>query len=252
MGDQVAAKLAVTPKDGKFVVQDIEEMFGKPTGKVKDVKTFDDKAEADKFVKDEEAKKTSKAKDAGFPVKSGAATDEPATTVVTGREEGAGMDPVKIREALGLSADASDEDVKAKLAEGGLIAASAPARQEPETPGGLTKADIDKITAAGAVVVDPAILQELQEGVHRGDAAWKQLHEQNRDRILDEAVRAGKFPPARRKHWELLYQSDPEGTTAQINQLAAGLVPTSPLGSGADLTMDHENDTIYASLYPKE
>lgn len=48
-----------------------------------------------------------------------------------------------------------------------------------------------------------------------------------REHILDEAVKAAKFPASRKAHYRSLYDQDPKGTKATIASLAPGL-PESP------------------------
>ena len=42
-----------------------------------------------------------------------------------------------------------------------------------------------------------------------------------RERVLDAAIAAGKFPARRRAHYEALYVRDPDGTCALIARLAS-------------------------------
>jgi hypothetical protein len=50
-----------------------------------------------------------------------------------------------------------------------------------------------------------------------------------REALLDQAVRAGKFPPQRRAHWSELYDRDPAGTERVLSVLASSApLPTMP------------------------
>lgn len=171
------------------------------------------------------------------------------------------MDPVKMREALGLPADASDDEVRAALVADTTLAVQAaqvppvspvpPKKKEDEGEGvpNLDESTLRQLQAAGAVVVDKSILQELQERGRKGDAAYAMLQQRDRDTILEGAIKAGKFPPSRREHWQKLYDADPDGTRAQIDRLAAGLVPTGPLGIAGDIDLDHESESIYRDMF---
>jgi len=190
-----------------------------------------------------------------------AAPEVPSPKVEVGNEEGAGMDPVKMREALGLPADASDDEVRAALVADTTLAVQAaqvppvspvpPKKKEDEGEGvpNLDESTLRQLQAAGAVVVDKSILQELQERGRKGDAAYAMLQQRDRDTILEGAIKAGKFPPSRREHWQKLYDADPDGTRAQIDRLAAGLVPTGPLGIAGDIDLDHESESIYRDMF---
>jgi hypothetical protein len=82
------------------------------------------------------------------------------------------------------------------------------------------------------ITLDRAAYDQLKQGAAAGAAARQQQLTQERAAFLDAAVRAGKFPPARREHWEKLYIADPDGTKATIASLADGLVPVTELGNG--------------------
>jgi hypothetical protein len=150
------------------------------------------------------------------------------------------VDPVKLRESLGLGADASDEDVTAALAVAGLA---------------TNKVTMDKLPSLkdmpeGAVIMDQSVVVALQRSADEGKSAAAWLKEQQMTGILDQAVQDGKFPPARRKHWEDMYKRDPEGTRDYINNMAPGLLPTQVVGYAG--TADEARDnTLFASMYPK-
>lgn len=163
--------------------------------------------------------------------------------------EGTGMDPVKIREALGLSADASDDEVTAALVAAGF-APSAPdvvPEQTPELVTAGSAQELDKRVAAaaakgGLITIDPAQLQQFQEAMVRASALTKRLETQDRDSTITEAIKAGKFPPARRTHYERSWDVDPVGTKELIASLAAGLVPVT--ASGYDTDASREDDEL--------
>jgi hypothetical protein len=52
----------------------------------------------------------------------------------------------------------------------------------------------------------------------------------DKDRLFDEAVKAGKFSESRRAHYAAMYDKDPEATTRLISSFAAGAVPPSKAG----------------------
>jgi Mu-like prophage I protein len=160
----------------------------------------------------------------------------PQTTAPEAEEpekKGAGMDPAKIREALELTSDASDDEVKAALVVAGLAAA-------PPAVGNSDQVLAANATKAGLITIDPAQLHQYQEGMVRAAALAKRLEAQERDNTIAVAVKAGKFPPARREHYERLWDADPEGTRGLVESLAPGLVPVTAMGysGGADLVED--------------
>lgn len=165
--------------------------------------------------------------------------------------KGAGMDPGKIREALGLSPDASDDEVKTAIASAGLApAAPEPAKDvEPKPEQASAGLDVSKL-ADGVMVMDSSVVKALQAQAARGDAAFREIQRNRRDTVLASAVEAGKFPPSRLEHWTRLWDADPEGTEKQVNSLARGLVPVS--ASGYPGTETFEQDNAYYGLYPEE
>lgn len=51
-----------------------------------------------------------------------------------------------------------------------------------------------------------------------------------RDYCVDEGIKAGKFPPARRGHYKRLWDADPNGTIQLIDGLAAAM-PVNEVGT---------------------
>jgi len=156
------------------------------------------------------------------------------------KEKEAGVDPVKLRESLGLDADAPDEAVTEALAAEGLTNKIPTMTQLPSL----------KDMPEGAVIMDSSVVVALQQSADEGKQAAAWLKEQQMTGILDQAVRDGKFPPARRQHWENMYKMDPEGTRKYIDNMAPGLLPTQTIGYAG--TADEARDNqLYASMYPK-
>lgn len=210
-------------------------------------------------------------------------------------KEGAGMDPAKLREALGLSAEASDADVTAALTEAGVVQIPAPPQTQPGTqtsvvpttgqpqqiaagtPNGVTLPPVQQIPTTpaptppatlpgqvdglarqyklpdGVQVVDPSVLASLRQAATAGEEALRRLNEQDMDTTIDEAIRAGKFPPARRDHWRQMWASDPQGAQETIKNLTPGLIPVKGSRLGYPGVSDATADEMaYAQLYGQE
>lgn len=151
------------------------------------------------------------------------------------------MEPNEVRQLLGLPEDASDDDVRAKLAERAEAPQEvpSPAESEPgaeeseesEAPAEETPEESEPSSeptpeeAEQPVTVDAATWREVKASAERGEAAHRQLADEKRERILTDAVKAGKFPPSRVEHYRAAYNADPEGTEQLIASLAEGLVP---------------------------
>lgn len=109
----------------------------------------------------------------------------------------------------------------------------------------------------GTYLVDAEILRGYQQRAAAGDAAVATLHRNERDQIIRDAIRDGKFSAARQEHYERRWQSDPEGARAEIAALASGLVPvgTGPVGKmgfDPDLGGDFEGQQAYRDLFPDD
>jgi peptidoglycan hydrolase-like protein with peptidoglycan-binding domain len=159
---------------------------------------------------------------------------------------GAGMDPAKIREALGLTSDASDDEVRTAVAAAGFA---------PPTPPAGVAASSDPAAAAtaargGLITIDPAQLEQFNAAMVRAAALDERLKKQDRDTTITEAVRVGKFPPARKAHYEKLWDIDPVGCREVIASLAAGLIPVTASGYDTDADDTNFADAEYEHLFP--
>jgi hypothetical protein len=151
-------------------------------------------------------------------------------------KEAGQMDPAKIREALGLPTEASDDEVKSTLVAAGLV----PAAPEP------VAASIKD--APGTMRVDASAWQEREERIKRLEANAARQRESERDQVITEAIKAGKFTPARREHWVRAWNADSEGARQLIASLTPGLVPVEAMGyNDAD---DKDFDAEFGHLFP--
>lgn len=175
----------------------------------------------------------------------------PPVTDVAGSNqlEGAGrMDQAKLREALGLNTDASDEEVRSALGAAGFSTPQ-PADKAPESKD-MSSDQLRKIAdAAGAVIVDKGVWDEAQAKIQQGVDAAKKLREQERDVLLNAAVSDGRIPPASKQTWANLYDTDPKGTGEVIAKLRKNHVPVAELGYATD---DPDDLGDFAGLFPKE
>lgn len=154
------------------------------------------------------------------------------------------MDRAKIREALGLAADASDEEVGMAFVAAGF-APPDPTPQAIEPSQQLAEV----AASAGAVVLDAGVWKQAQEQIALGVQAASRLREQERETLLLGAVKDGRIPPASRAHWAALWDRDPKGTTAIVASLKRNLVPIE--ASGYDTDADEDRlDAEFAHLFP--
>lgn len=124
-----------------------------------------------------------------------------------------------LRQLLGLGADADDgallNKVKATLAE------RDEALEEATKPGSKGAPQLPE----GVVAIDATMLAALQAQAAAGAAAAARQADEDRDRLLDDAIRAGKIPPAARAAYETVLKNDLEGGRALLASLAAGAIP---------------------------
>lgn len=169
-------------------------------------------------------------------------------------------DAAKLREALGLKADASDDEVKAALTSSGLVAsqpeppAPAPAPNPAPEPAPAPAPEPQLVSASsvntpGTVLIASSVWEETQNTIKRLAAHVDQAKRDEAEKVIASAVEQGKFTPAQKPHFAKLWLADPEGTKALIE----GLTPNSALAiaaSGyADLD-DKEFDREFAGLFP--
>jgi peptidoglycan hydrolase-like protein with peptidoglycan-binding domain len=160
------------------------------------------------------------------------------------------MDPAKIREALGLPADASDEDMKAALVTAGFAEESAP--PEPVQASLFEGAPANKPAApkreaAGTMRVDASAWEAAQDRIKKLEAQAQKTREAERDQIIAKAVQDGKFAPARREHWVRLWNADPEGAREAIDGLAKNVIPVMAMGHSGE--GEDDIDAEYAHLF---
>jgi len=180
------------------------------------------------------------------------ADDKEATSTST---EGVEMDEATrkfLAAKFGLAEDASEQEIEGILAGVGN-GKPKDVKAETETPPDADDGDEDDGNSADedeesetTPASTPATPTAAQEGVVSVDAAtWEEVRanaalaaKMNEDRIaaddgrmLDDAIRAGKFPPSRKEHYVKLLKADRDGTKSMIEGLSPGLIPVSERGN---------------------
>ncbi|MFD1547008.1 head maturation protease, ClpP-related [Nonomuraea guangzhouensis] len=152
-----------------------------------------------------------------------------------------------LRERLGITDAELDDDALLAALDDQLAVLTEPTTEPIETPAEPVAAKLPE----GTVAIDEATLAELREQAAEGVAARAQQRVEARDRALDDAINAGKFPPARREHWARLYDLDPEGTRQTLASLADGVVPLQDVGEPGGEPTDSD-DTEFDSLFSRK
>jgi ATP-dependent Clp endopeptidase proteolytic subunit ClpP len=174
----------------------------------------------------------------------------PAEPPETPNQEGSDMsDTLNLRERLGLKADASDEEVTAKL--DALVKNSeAPAEEPDETPDEEETEEAAPAAAPGTVLVDEDQFNALKAAAEQGQQARAQQLAEHRNTLVANAVADGRISPARKADWLATLEADP-GAEATLNALPKGLVPIEAKGYTGSLGEAGESadDALYNSLY---
>jgi hypothetical protein len=140
-----------------------------------------------------------------------------------------------LREKLGLT---EDEEITAEH-----IMAALNAEPEPVEAGAGPPLHLPK----GVMVIDEEAWKQMGERAKAGETALARMRRNDRDQVIRDAVKAGKFSVAQAAKYEALWDSNPEGTRAVIAGMARGVVPTEDLGiPGAE---GDDVDTEYEALF---
>lgn len=174
---------------------------------------------------------------------------DPATGQPHKTEEASGMaiDAAKIREALGLTADAplTDETKAELLAALGLV--------DPPPPDGESSTVADLLAAipkdAEAIILDKENYRELVARAGKGVQAWERMERGERDTFLDKSCREGRFPPAKLASYQKMWDANPAATRDFVLMMPKNSVPAFASGMfGVEQTLN-EADEAYAAVY---
>lgn len=132
----------------------------------------------------------------------------------------------QMRKDLGLKADADEATIVAALSE-----VASEAEPTPTT----TSSKVTKVPE-GMSLVDTAVLDQLKNDATAGAGAAKTLASQERDRVIDQALRDGKIAATSRENFVNAWDKDATTTQAILDTLTPGLVPTSEVGHESEPT----------------
>lgn len=176
------------------------------------------------------------------------------TDRTTTDKRGAGMDPAKLREALGLAADAPDTEVTTALAAAGLGQAGPPAAPpdpttEPTTPVATVPTGA---LPPGMRLISDSAWEQQQDAIKKLQARETKREREERDTVIAQAVKDGKFTVAQKAHFATLWDADPEGTRNLIGSLQKGVaMSTSELGYASGVADDDAAEFAeFDALYP--
>ncbi len=125
-----------------------------------------------------------------------------------------------LRASLGLPEDAAEDAVLAAV--GAL----------------KDRGDVVAGVPEGAVMMDAAALADLQAAAADGRAARAELDAQRRQRVIADALAAGKITPASVPTWEASLVANEEGTVQLLAGLVANVVPVAEIGHSEQTDVD--------------
>lgn len=138
---------------------------------------------------------------------------------------------------LGITDSSLDEDA--------LLAAVDEALNEQADPAPAAPAPLPE----GVVAVDAEQWSQTQADAALGREAREQQITATRVATVDNAIAAGKIPPARKEHWLNLLEADP-GASAVLDSLAAGTVPLTEKGfTGGIDEAENADDRLYVKAW---
>lgn len=134
---------------------------------------------------------------------------------------------------------------QAASGEGGAAPAGAPAGAPPGPAAGAPVR-----VPAGMALVDAATLAELRTMGEQGVAAAQRLANEDRDKAIGAAVKAGKFFPSQVQHFKDLWDRDPAGTRTALDAMADNIVPVSARSTQASDGAAGEGQPQQDNSYP--
>jgi hypothetical protein len=181
------------------------------------------------------------------------------------REGAVGMpDAAKLREALGLAADASDDEVKTALASAGLgVSQTEPPKPAPNLPAPAPEPVPEpaperapELVAASAapggatIVLASSVYEEMQKTMKGLTSFVEKTKRDERDAVIAKGVQDGKFTPAQKPQFARLWDADPDGTRKLIEETLTRNSAFAVMASGYDSGDDEAIDREYAHLFP--
>jgi hypothetical protein len=167
---------------------------------------------------------------------------DPATGPTTTPKE-ASVDAAKMREALGLKPDATDEELRAAFA----AQASAPAPTPTEEPDPLAALTAKLPVGEKPILVDPENYKSLVTMAAKGELAFAKTVKAEGKEFLESAAREGRFPVARLSVYQEMWDMDPEKTRAYVALMPKNTVPTMAAGVMGQEISQNESDAAYAA-----
>lgn len=161
----------------------------------------------------------------------------------------------KVRERLGISADADEAAIMAALdavaVDNDTDETDTDADEAAETE---QTEDADEVAGSlpGTVTIDEGVLNQLRNDAQAGRDARAQQLTEHRENLVSAAIRDGRISLARKADWLNKLERD-SGSETELAALATGLVPVDgPHGYTGSLSDVAEDDALYAKLFAEK
>jgi ATP-dependent protease ClpP protease subunit len=186
-----------------------------------------------------------------FPAAKAETTSLPAGQGATQQtKEGAVADRAKLREAMGLDPNASDEDVRAALSAEFPAPTNQATNTAPAPDPTPTAETLPPPSTSATQIVATSVWDDQQKTIRELSEFVAKTKRDERDTVLAQAVAEGKFRPSQTADFSRLWDQDPEGTRNLVNRMTPNsAVAIAALGHANELE-DDSFDAEFASLFP--
>jgi ATP-dependent protease ClpP protease subunit len=147
------------------------------------------------------------------------------------KEVGRMPDIKKVTDRLGLSAEATEDEIVNAIE-------------------GLAKPKAEPLPD-GIVPVDKVQFDQLVADAAAGREARTEQVTNRRDAIVNKAIEDGKIPAGRFEHYRNLVELDEDGTAEVLNKLERNTIPVVAKGNGGSVDDSTDEDALYNRFFPK-
>ena len=127
-----------------------------------------------------------------------------------------------------------------------LVAATAKLREQADAKVAASKRQLPP----GVITVEEDVWKNTLKKVEAAEKFRQRTLDNERDEVIDQAVRSGKFSASRKPHWQRVWDADPNGTREIIAGLTPNVVPVDDIGTSGGTLDDEEFNRDYARIFP--
>ena len=164
--------------------------------------------------------------------------------------EGAVADYAKLREAFGLAADSSDDEVHAAMRDEVPVE---PAPAVVNTAGATAAEPTPEATTPdtnATLVVSKSVWDDTQNTIRDLSEFVAKTKRDERDSVLAQAVADGKFRPSQLNDFRALWDQNPDGTRNLVDKMTPNSALAVAALGVANALEDDDLDAEFAGLFP--